>query len=119
MSSVFMEVMKDKEVRLRLAVAAFALVAANNPAWQDVEGAEKFLESTRLDLKVKDVGGYCWFSGFGSKDLYKTKFTAMTAQGELVDGCVTHQLFLNADDSTVRDIKPHEKTGGYARGHNY
>ena len=76
----------------------FGLVAGfNNPLWTDKTGATKTL--TEAGLKPVQVGGYAWLNG-GESDVYKTKFRALNAQGQEVDGAVTRGLLFKG--ATIR-----------------
>jgi hypothetical protein len=62
----------------------------------DEKGAKKTLE--RSGYKPIKVGGYGWFAG-SKEDVYRTEFTAIAPNGEIVTGCVTKGFFKG---STVR-----------------
>lgn len=57
---------------------------------QDVTAATKTLETN--NYKPIKVGGYGWFKG-DKDDIYITKFTALSPNGEIVKGVVTSGWF--------------------------
>lgn len=63
----------------------------------DEEGARKAL--IHSGYKPISVGGYDFFGG-GKDDFYKTKFTAVAPNGDVVSGCVTKGAW--GKGSTVR-----------------
>jgi hypothetical protein len=88
-------IMSSEGIKL---VSFLVLAAAfNNPLWTDVKGAQQTLKDARPDLKVTDVGGYCWFN---SADAYKTKFKGVNPDGREIEGCVTQGLIFKG--SAVR-----------------
>ena len=73
-----------------------SLIISLNSCWTDSDGARKVLE--RSGCKEVKTGGYNYFNG-SEDDMYKTKFTAIAPNGEIVSGCVTKGLFKG---STIR-----------------
>ncbi len=58
--------------------------------YQDVSAATKTLEMNCYE--PIEVGGYGWFKG-DNDDIYITKFTALSPNGEVVKGVVTSGWF--------------------------
>ena len=76
-------------MKAKLGIAILAIVISLSIAFMphtDVESAKKTL--IHNGYKPIEVGGYDFWNG-SKDDFYKTKFTAIAPNGDVVSGCVT------------------------------
>ena len=60
------------------------------PHCTDEKGTKKVLEKNHY--KPLEIGGYGWWYG-GRDELYRTKFKAISPNGDTITGCVTDNPF--------------------------
>lgn len=88
--------MSGEKASVLFALGVLALWAITRPGCgTDEKGATKVLKQS--NYKPLEVGGYDWWNG---EDFYKTKFKAISVNGDTVTGAVTKGLC--GKGSTIR-----------------